>query len=209
MGTTTGRRIATSPHILRPSFPPTGARSAFISTKLSIEIHERITDAILATYTGHSNPPISEVKMLAWSPDGTRIASCSYDYIYIWDALTGVHQITVHSPSFIDKDCQLIWSPDSTYLAASGYDGDSLYTILPQQNLLQISLHIVTPKSVGRLIVHVLLLMGEPVSTFGISLSEIILLLILLMEENFLGRSDSTRIVSCSKDITVHVWQAT
>ncbi len=46
---------------------------------------------VLVTYTGHSNA----VERIAWSPDGTRIASASYDgTVQVWNPSNGQQQLT-------------------------------------------------------------------------------------------------------------------
>ena len=46
---------------------------------------------MLYTYHGHLNA----ISDLAWSPDGTRIASASYDKtVQVWDATTGKRLVT-------------------------------------------------------------------------------------------------------------------
>ena len=62
------------------------------------------------------------VTALAWSPDGTRIASCSWgdNIIRLWDVVTGNTLFTYHGHS----DCvnAVVWSPDGTRVASGGSD---------------------------------------------------------------------------------------
>ncbi len=75
----------------------------------------RLTRGGLFTLYGHT----SEVRCAAFSPDGTCIATCSFDStVRIWDAHTGV-QIRLmegHSASV----SRLCFSPDGTRLATTG-----------------------------------------------------------------------------------------
>jgi serine/threonine protein kinase len=67
----------------------------------------------LLTYTGHS----SAVEAVAWSPDGTRIASGSDDEtVQVWDASNGQHFFTYtgHSTSVY----KVAWSPDGSRIAS-------------------------------------------------------------------------------------------
>jgi len=63
------------------------------------------------TYTGHS----ATVDTLAWSPDGTRIASGGLDKtVQVWDALTGNHVVTQNDLGLV---YMLAWSPDGKSIA--------------------------------------------------------------------------------------------
>eukprot|EP01038_Epipyxis_sp_PR26KG_P004093 gene4093-5841_t len=73
--------------------------------------------ALLNTLTSHGQG----VTRSTWSPDGTRIASSSYDkLIIIWDSLTGVIMNTLSGHT---KDVFAVaWSPDSNKLASASAD---------------------------------------------------------------------------------------
>ncbi|MGH2510695.1 MAG: WD40 repeat domain-containing protein, partial [Ktedonobacteraceae bacterium] len=71
-----------------------------------------------ATYEGHKG----SVYALAWSPDGTRLASASRDTsVQIWQPADGAHHYTYtgHQSHVL----ALAWSPDSTQLATADEDG--------------------------------------------------------------------------------------
>jgi serine/threonine protein kinase len=63
-----------------------------------------------------------EVKAVAWSPDGTRIASGSADKtVQVWDATTGDHVVTYSGHSAEVK--AVAWSPrDGQHIASGGLD---------------------------------------------------------------------------------------
>ncbi len=96
-----------------PTFPPVGT--------------------LLSTYRGHG----TDVTSVAWSPDGTRIASGSLDNtVQVWDAATGNHVYTYRGHG---TDVESVaWSPDGTTIASGRADttvqlwdaatGDTLYT---------------------------------------------------------------------------------
>src|SRR5205085_2306954 len=75
---------------------------------------------MLHTYTGHSGC----VTAVAWSPDGTRIASASEDEtIQVWNARLGQTLFTSRGQP---RQAHVVaWSPDSRYIA-SGCWGDSV-----------------------------------------------------------------------------------
>jgi len=77
------------------------------------------------------------VRALAWSPEGTHLASAGDDgQIRIWNPNTGTH--TTHTDPTHWANA-LAWSPDSTHLASAGDDGQiriwnpdtSTHTTLP------------------------------------------------------------------------------
>src|SRR5579859_3419764 len=71
----------------------------------------------LYTYRGHSSAVIS----LAWSPNGKRIATGSFDHsVRVWDALTGNHVLTYRGHS--DQVWAVAWSPDGSKIASAGKD---------------------------------------------------------------------------------------
>ncbi len=69
-------------------------------------------------YRGHSD----QVYTVAWSPDGTRIASGGRgDIIQIWDATSGKLILVYHGNTA--KVYSVAWSPDNLYVASGHYDG--------------------------------------------------------------------------------------
>jgi len=69
------------------------------------------------TYRGHDK----KVLAVAWSPDGTRIASSGYDEtVQIWDATSGKEIVIYRGHSAWVK--AIAWSPDGTSIASAGAD---------------------------------------------------------------------------------------
>jgi len=69
------------------------------------------------TYRGHSR----RVLALAWSPDGTRIASASDDEtVQVWDVSTGNEVVTYRGHSSWVK--AVAWSPDGKFIVSAGAD---------------------------------------------------------------------------------------
>jgi WD40 repeat protein len=68
----------------------------------------------LLTFKGHSGG----VCCVAWSPDGTRLASSSEDRtVKVWDAETGQHALTLRGHT--DEVWGVTWSPDGMRLAST------------------------------------------------------------------------------------------
>lgn len=71
----------------------------------------------LCTYHGHSD----DVYAVAWSPDGARIASASYDHtVQVWDAATGKTLYTYRGHSHWLES--VAWSPDGRRIASGSKD---------------------------------------------------------------------------------------
>src|SRR5258706_3580252 len=77
-----------------------------------------ILKTLLYTYRGHLQP----VRSIAWSPDGTRLASGSNDgTAQVWDAANGRHVYTYHGHQ--GRVNTVAWSPDGKRIASGSDDG--------------------------------------------------------------------------------------
>jgi WD40 repeat protein len=102
------------------AFSPDGRRLAIATNREdnAVIVRDADTGAELETLTGHTAP----VWRVTYSPDGTRLASASYDNTArVWDATTG-KQLgpPIEHTNFVFG---IAFSPDGTRLATAGADG--------------------------------------------------------------------------------------
>jgi len=87
---------------------PSASRTFFTSISIKTALY---------TYRGHSAGVIG----VAWSPDGTRIASASNDgTVQVWDAANGGHVYTYRGHT--GRVNAVAWSPDGKRLASGSAD---------------------------------------------------------------------------------------
>lgn len=66
--------------------------------------------------TFDSSPHLYRVNSVAWSPDGTRIASAGIDGVMIWNTVSGVKEADLEAEEVL----RVSWSPDGGRLIAGG-----------------------------------------------------------------------------------------
>jgi len=86
-----------------------------------VQVWDASNGAQVYTYRGHFNAPLGFVTTVAWSPDGTRIASGSYDRtVQVWDAVNGEHVYIYRRHTATVTT--VAWSPDGTRIASGSDD---------------------------------------------------------------------------------------
>jgi eukaryotic-like serine/threonine-protein kinase len=111
-------RIAWSPDDL---YIVSGEQSSTVGQQVNVLVWEVATGRTRVQYQRHTNG----VFAVAWSHDGTRIASCGYDgTLQVWEALTGKHLSTYDSGgAFLFG---LSWSLDDQEIAVGSSMGRAL-----------------------------------------------------------------------------------
>jgi hypothetical protein len=162
--------------LTRPRALPTSTRPQLTPTPL-LPTPTPLPTTQLVIYRGHTTP----VYVVAWSPDGTLIASGAGDgdkdfdtdhTVQVWEAATGkaVHTYRGHSRAVIG----LAWSPDGSMLASASYDG----TVQ------------VWESKTG----------GKPLVTYANHQGHV---------WDVAWSPDGKSMASCGADGTVHIWEAT
>ncbi len=85
----------------------------------SVQVWDAATGKTLLTYTGHGDG--GNVYALAWSHDGTRIASGADDKtVRVWNAATGQTMLIYRGHTNVVW--RVAWSPDDTEIASASQD---------------------------------------------------------------------------------------
>jgi hypothetical protein len=90
-------------------------------------------------YSASVNLPIPKraVNAVAFSPDGTRLATGSHDrYARIWDAASGKQLLQVLHDNEVNT---VAFSPDGTRLATGGWDGGRIWDAASGEKLLEVA----------------------------------------------------------------------
>ena len=118
-----------------------------------VHVWNALTGQIRTLYEEHSGVA-PEMFTLAWSPDGTRIASVCSGFvvdktIHVWSVEKGqtIKKLNAHSGLLPDfAILSLVWSPDSTRIAASifGEKAIRIWNVATGQQISTISTHAAT-----------------------------------------------------------------
>lgn len=116
------------------SWSPNSQRVASSSVDKTVQVWDATTGGNAFTYRGHKNA----VKAVAWSPDGTFIASGSdvpESKVQVWDANTGAQSLTYaeHTGGIY----AIAWSLNGKHIASSSWQEVRVWDILqPAGNTL-------------------------------------------------------------------------
>jgi WD40 repeat protein len=107
---------------------PDGMHVAVRGPNHTVEVWNNTFSHRLLTYCGHQDGLYrrlnGHILSIAWSPDGTRIASVSSNgSLQVWDARTAIHQRTLLLATTeamqlqsLEQECELIWETDGLHL---------------------------------------------------------------------------------------------
>jgi WD40 repeat protein len=116
------------------AFSPDGQRLASASRDGSVKVWDARTGQEIFTFEGNKNkalPPIwqDNIAVVAFSPDGNRLASGHYDKtVRVWDARTGQEILILkgHTDFHVNG---VAFSPDGRRLASASLDGIKLWEV--------------------------------------------------------------------------------
>ena len=117
-------------------FSPDGAMLAY-ALRNNVKLWDVATQNNIDTLEGHSEGVLSLVLSLAFSPDGTMLASGTYGgSIKLWDVATGNNIGIFGEHKHTNVVVSLAFSPDGTMLASGSYDGSiKLWDVATQNNI--------------------------------------------------------------------------
>jgi WD40 repeat protein len=97
------------------------------------DIHAPEEDRLLLILSGLG----STVQSVAFSPDGSLIASASANLIRVWDTQTGelLYKLPGHTRVVLDVE----FSPDGTRLVSASADGTVRVFVLPVEELMELA----------------------------------------------------------------------
>ena len=78
---------------------------------------------------------VDGVTAVAWSPDGSRIATGSAVGVQVWDAVTGEELLSLEQDHLVES---VVWSPDGSRIATGSDDGVQVWDAATGEELLSL-----------------------------------------------------------------------
>lgn len=126
--TTTGQTVLSytghTESIYALAWSPDGKYLASASDEALVRVWKATTGADVGLYQGHAQPGTVSgaekgIAAVAWSPEGTRLASSASVGVRVWEARTGQTLLTYPHPSVYRGP--VAWSPDGRRLASLAF----------------------------------------------------------------------------------------
>ena len=137
---------------------PTGG----VVTREAVRLWDAETGELRQTLTG-------DIYFVVFSPDGTTLASGSYDYtVRLWDAETGELRQTLTGHT--DSVASVAFSPDGTTLASGSYDYTVRLWELPSTRIRLTPTPVISPAIGEQFTISVSIAEGENVGGYQVSL---------------------------------------
>jgi len=95
----------------------------------TVRVWNTITGNEVQIHQSHSKGVLN----IAWSPDGTQIASDDGNSVEVWNATTGNTDITLHTDSGV---LAIVWSPDGTRIAVASETSIQIWDVATGNSLL-------------------------------------------------------------------------
>jgi WD40 repeat protein len=98
-------------------FSPDGSMLAMSRDDFTVRVSDVASGDEKAVLSGHASGPYS----IAFSPDGSRVASAAQAGILVWELATGKKQLQLQHGSSLNSSA--LFSPDGRWIVTGGWDG--------------------------------------------------------------------------------------